>query len=147
MKFDTFDFISFTAETKKPLGVLGVLSVILLFSSMSSTEPRSILLATLTPEDFVAGRALVQVSDCADTYNEIEAIEVEADHGQFKVKQVGVHDGLGTSEHVFFDEALPAHARVPLEKPACVSALEVVGHQPAASATRRAAIKVWGLRL
>lgn len=144
MKFD--NFISFTAETKRPLSVLGVLSIILFFSSMSSTEPRSVLLVSLSPEDFVGGRAIAQVDDCETGDLEINAIEVEADKNQFTVRQVGVHDGYGTSEHIFFDESVRAHSAVRLENPTCVSAIEVIGHQPASSATRRAAIKVWGLR-
>jgi hypothetical protein len=132
-------------DTKKPLLILAVLSVTLLFSSISSTQPTVVLLAQFSSESFVGNRAVVKVNNCETEDITIESIQIESDPTHFTVREVGIHDGFGSSEHVFPEQSANRDVNFNLENPTCVSALEVIGYHRA-DHPKRSTVKIWGLR-
>jgi hypothetical protein len=141
MKFDVVQF-----HMRRTLAVLGVLSAILLFTSISSTEPSAVLLAQISTDQLTGNRTQVHVDNCfrSDFY-EIQAINVESDITGFVVREVGIHDAFGTSEHFYFDKNENG-TWTELESEKCISSLEISGYPIGQKKSARKIIRVWGLR-
>ncbi len=134
-------------DARKSLFILGILSIGLLFSSISIPEPTAILLGQISTEAFVNNRAVIQVSDCTSSNAmAIDALQIEGDKAHFTVHEIGLHDGFGSSEHLYLDRRDKNQKSIELEQTTCVAALEVIGTHRSDQVSKRSIIRVWGLR-
>jgi len=134
-------------DARKSLIVLAVLSIIVFFSSISVPQPKALLLGQIATDSFVNHRAVLKVSDCGSSAAPVvDSVKIDGDQTHFSVREIGLHDGFGSSEHLYIGKGEQGGVTLDLEYPTCVATLEIIGAFRADQVSKRSIIRVWGLR-